>query len=113
MALPIQIPGLDNESHRFPHTRAQLQATARHYELDADIDNQLVATVAALLTDENEDELKRLLKATYPGINDDMVRLGRIYSPLALLIVGNRSSRMSSSSCTSTVTTLQVSPFSF
>ncbi|KAJ7050555.1 hypothetical protein C8F01DRAFT_1178791 [Mycena amicta] len=71
-------------SSRFPHTRAQLVAIARQYkplpsdlyELDADDDprvsTELLGQVVGLLREEQEDELKELLKAAY-GIDDEMV----------------------------------------
>ncbi|KAF8074760.1 hypothetical protein FPV67DRAFT_1407991 [Lyophyllum atratum] len=67
---------------KFPHTRAQLSAIARqhkpldNYDSDADSDefnrvpSSLVNRVAALLADEQEDELKALLKGTY-GMDDE------------------------------------------
>ena len=72
-------------STRFPHTRAQLSSIARLYkpadagDNDADPDDSrvsssLVAKVAGLLDHEHEDELKELLRASFAGIDDDMVR---------------------------------------
>ena len=72
--------------HTFPHTRAQLFAIARLYkpadgsDNDADPDDSrvsasLVAKVASLLDHEHEDELKVLLRATFSGIDDSMVRV--------------------------------------
>src|SRR5882757_8356192 len=72
-------------STHFPHTRAQLSAIARLYkpadcgDNDADADDSrvsasLVAKVASLLDHEHEDELKALLRASFSGIDDDMVR---------------------------------------
>jgi len=80
-------------STRFPHTRAQLSAIARLYkpadsgDNDADADDSrvsssLVAKVASLLDLEHEDELKALLKASFTGLDDDMVR-----SPEFILII--------------------------
>jgi len=77
MALPIQIPRADSDSTRWPHTRAQLQAIARNYEHDADLDPALVTTVVELLKSENEDELKRLLKDSYPAMDDETVGVRR------------------------------------
>lgn len=69
---------------KFPHTRAQLSAIARqhkpldNYDSDADgedfsrISSSLVNKVVLLLVDEQEDELKALLKATY-GMDDETV----------------------------------------
>ncbi|KAF8885020.1 hypothetical protein BD779DRAFT_1801509 [Infundibulicybe gibba] len=69
-------------SPKFPHTRAQLSAIARQhkpldsYDSDAETDDLnrvtslLVNKVVALLVDEQEDELKILLKETY-GIDDE------------------------------------------
>ncbi|KIJ61995.1 hypothetical protein HYDPIDRAFT_115145 [Hydnomerulius pinastri MD-312] len=100
LTLPTAIPGAgadnfnDNVSEagsvsasqvqRFPHTRAQLSAIVRQhkspiegYDVD-DIDESsristsLVNKVAGLLADEQEDELKQLLKNTY-GVDDDML----------------------------------------
>ena len=68
-------------STHFPHTRAQLSAIARLYkpadngDNDADVSANLVAKVASLLDREHEDELKALLRASYSGIDDEMVRL--------------------------------------
>src|SRR6266403_1398375 len=76
-------------STHFPHTRAQLSAIARLYkpadcgDSDTDPDDSrvsasLVAKVAILLDHEHEDELKALLRASFSGIDDDMVR-DRLY----------------------------------
>ncbi|KAL0580574.1 hypothetical protein V5O48_001399 [Marasmius crinis-equi] len=68
-----------SSTHKFPHTRAQLAAFARQhksssdsYDSDADtvddinrVSTSLVNKVVALLVDEREDELKKLLKETY------------------------------------------------
>ena len=72
-------------SAHFPHTRAQLSAIARLYkpadsgdnEADPDdsrVSANLVAKVATLLDHEHEDELKALLRTTFAGIDDNMVR---------------------------------------
>lgn len=72
-------------STRFPHTRAQIFAIARLYKPadsgdndvepdDSRVSSSLVAKVASLLDHEHEDELKALLKASFAGIDDDMVR---------------------------------------
>jgi hypothetical protein len=99
LAVPRPIPGPTNisgshspheslpspASTHFPHTRAQLSAIARLYkpadsgDNDADPDDSrvsasLVAKVASLLDHEHEDELKALLRATFSGIDDNMVR---------------------------------------
>ena len=81
-------------STHFPHTRAQLSAIARLYKPadsgdndvetdDSRVSSSLVAKVASLLDHEHEDELKALLKASFAGIDDDMVR-----SPPFVLIHG-------------------------
>ncbi|KAJ3520629.1 hypothetical protein NMY22_g12664 [Coprinellus aureogranulatus] len=95
LSLPIQIPfgngtnGADNPANdvassaaaKFPHTRAQLAELARQYKPQADDEDtedaqrvpaSHVVTVANLLLDEKEDELKRLLRETY-GMDDDTV----------------------------------------
>ncbi|KAG5653332.1 hypothetical protein H0H81_001072 [Sphagnurus paluster] len=77
--------GADSSSMpKFPHTRAQLSAIARqhkpldNYDSDADgddfnrVSSSFVNRVAALLADEQEDELKTVLKSTY-GMDDEMV----------------------------------------
>jgi hypothetical protein len=67
----------------FPHTRAQLVAIARQYKplptdaYDPDPDDmrvptELVEQVVSLLHDEQEDDLKSLLKAAY-GLDDETV----------------------------------------
>ncbi|KAJ7281863.1 hypothetical protein C8J57DRAFT_1433618 [Mycena rebaudengoi] len=68
----------------FPHTRAQLSAIARQYrpqdgpDPDTDFDDTsrvssaFVERVVQLLVDEQEDELKMVLKHTY-GLDDDTV----------------------------------------
>jgi hypothetical protein len=72
-------------STHFPHTRAQLSAIARLYKPadsgdndpdpdDSRVSTSLVAKVASLLDHEHEDELKALLRATFSGIDDNMVR---------------------------------------
>lgn len=75
-------------STKFPHTRAQLSAIARqhkptdNYDSDAENDDynrvssSLVNRVVLLLTDENEDELKRLLRSLY-GMDESTVRRRR------------------------------------
>jgi hypothetical protein len=75
----------ESASTRFPHTRAQLSAISRLYKPadnsdndaesdDSRISSTLVAKVARLLDLEHEDELKALLKTSFAGIDDDMVR---------------------------------------
>jgi hypothetical protein len=77
-SLPTSVPT------RFPHTRAQLSAISRLYKPadsfdndtepdDSRISSTLVAKVASLLDLEHEEELKALLKASFSGIDDDMV----------------------------------------
>ncbi|KAI0305959.1 hypothetical protein B0F90DRAFT_1694934 [Multifurca ochricompacta] len=69
---------------RFPHTRAQLSSISRLYKPadscendtepdDSPVSSSLIAKVASLLDHEHEDELKALLKATFTGIDDDML----------------------------------------
>src|SRR6266404_323664 len=69
---------------RFPHTRAQLYAISRLYKPADSCDNEtepddsrvssaLVAKVASLLDHEHEDELKAILKASFSGMDNDMV----------------------------------------
>ncbi|OCH93712.1 hypothetical protein OBBRIDRAFT_832477 [Obba rivulosa] len=70
-------------SFKFPHTRSQLVAIARHYKpndvYDSDIDSDesgritssFVSQVANLLDSEREDELKALLKENFGEIDDD------------------------------------------
>ncbi|KAI0924017.1 hypothetical protein AcV5_009387 [Taiwanofungus camphoratus] len=81
ISIPLPSNGLSDLSSedtapKFPHTRAQLSAIARHYkpsdfyEGDPDgedprISSALVARVAGLLDNEHEDELKSLLKNTF------------------------------------------------
>ncbi|KAH7890675.1 hypothetical protein F5I97DRAFT_1837554 [Phlebopus sp. FC_14] len=72
------------QMQRFPHTRAQLSAIVRQYKGSAEgydgddgddssrISTSLVIKVATLLADEQEDELKALLKTTC-GVDDDML----------------------------------------
>jgi len=74
----------EQSGSRYPHTRAQLSAIARHYKLvenydsDAETDEYtrapagLVNAVVALLADEKEEELKALLRTTY-GMDEDSV----------------------------------------
>jgi hypothetical protein len=64
---------------KFPHTRAQLSAIVRQHnpQLDhsddyARISSSFVTKVVGLLDEENEDELKSLLKTTY-GMDDETV----------------------------------------
>jgi hypothetical protein len=88
-------------STRFPHTRAQLSAIARLYKPadsgdndaeadDSRVSSNLVAKVASLLDHEHEDELKALLKASFTGIDDDMVRSHKF----VLLIVSSSCSQL-------------------
>lgn len=98
LSLPIQIPvarangqqhqlAADNvpaaaATARFPHTRAFLASLARQHKPTTDDDEtnddpqrvpgSLVASVAGLLDEENEDELKDLLKETY-GLDEEKV----------------------------------------
>jgi hypothetical protein len=74
----------DLSGHKFPHTRAQLSAIVRQnkpldsYDSDADgdefsrVSSSFVSKVVSLLDNEQEDELKILLKGTY-GMDDEMV----------------------------------------
>jgi hypothetical protein len=102
---PIPEPGIISDSvpheslptptsTHFPHTRAQLTAIARLYKpadsVDSDaepddsrVSSSLVAKVASLLDHEHEDELKALLRASFAGIDDNMVR-----SPEFVLVCG-------------------------
>ena len=68
---------------RFPHTRAQLSAIARQYNYDSDaeddtgsrISSAFVSRIVALLVEEHEEQLKSVLKDTYPGMDDDTVSI--------------------------------------
>ncbi|KXN81524.1 Zinc finger CCCH domain-containing protein 6 [Leucoagaricus sp. SymC.cos] len=73
----------DPDSFKFPHTRAQLSAVARQHkqgeypgEPDAEdlsrVPSTLVNKVVSLLVDENEDELKALLKEQF-DLDDETV----------------------------------------
>jgi len=77
--------GSANQVQRFPHTRAQLLAIFRQHRGSSDsfdgdgdgdessrISTSLVTKVAGLLANEQEDEVKALLKTTW-GVEDDMV----------------------------------------
>ncbi|KAF4610657.1 hypothetical protein D9613_006786 [Agrocybe pediades] len=67
---------------KFPHTRAQLAALARQYKPPLDnesgnagsdqVEQRLVNQVVSLLSEEREDEMKRLLQDVY-GLEDDTV----------------------------------------
>lgn len=95
---PGSISGYDSSStmSKLPHTRAQLSAIARQhkpldsYDSDADgddfnrVSSSLVNRVAALLDDEQEDELKVLLKSTY-GMDDETV--SSIFLYLTVLVL--------------------------
>ena len=90
-SLPIQIPFANgangvsekdrDKDSKFPHTRAQLSAIARQHSYDGSDDGDelqkvpgsLVTTVVGLLVDEKEDELKTVLKETFPGMNEETV----------------------------------------
>ncbi|KAF8998588.1 hypothetical protein BDQ17DRAFT_1362072 [Cyathus striatus] len=73
---------IPHSNSKFPHTRAQLSAIARQrkppesYDSDAEHDDynrvpsSLVNKVVSLLVDENEDDLKVLLKETYSMNNE-------------------------------------------
>src|SRR5712671_3785272 len=71
-------------STRFPHTRGRLYKPADSGDNDAD--PSLVAKVVGLLDHEHEDELKTLLKASFAGIDDDMVRPHRFSTTFQILI---------------------------
>jgi hypothetical protein len=87
---------LANHVQRFPHTRAQLLVIIRQqkggsdfFDGDGDgdessrISTSLVTKVAGLLANEQEDEVKTLLKTAY-GVEDDMVRSrGVCFTPSA------------------------------
>lgn len=74
--------GQDSAIPRFPHTRAQLSAIARlykpanNYDSDAEgdefsrVSSDVVGKVVSLLDEEDEDELKSLLKDTY-GVDEE------------------------------------------
>ncbi|KAI0272648.1 hypothetical protein BC834DRAFT_857672 [Gloeopeniophorella convolvens] len=75
---------LPSTPSHFPHTRAQLAAISRLYKSadsfdgdlevdDSRVSSNFVAKVASLLDHEHEDELKTLLKASFTGIDDDML----------------------------------------
>ncbi|KAH7927871.1 hypothetical protein BV22DRAFT_1006044 [Leucogyrophana mollusca] len=76
---------ISGQAHKFPHTRAQLSAIIRQHkplldncdgepEIDdsSRISSSFVSKVAGLLADEQEDDLKVLLKTTY-GVDDESV----------------------------------------
>jgi hypothetical protein len=73
-------PDVSSAAKKFPHTRAQLSAILRQHnpQLDhasddyARVSSSFVAKVVSLLDEEQEDELKALLKATY-GMDDETV----------------------------------------
>ncbi|KAG6335809.1 hypothetical protein ID866_3287 [Astraeus odoratus] len=76
--------GSASQFQKFPHTRAQLLAILRQYrgppegleDNDSDESNRISASVVtkvvALLADEQEDELKQLLRNTF-AVDDDML----------------------------------------
>ncbi|KAG6868794.1 hypothetical protein C0993_010424 [Termitomyces sp. T159_Od127] len=90
LTLPLATAGYDSGDSsteampKFPHTRAQLSAIARQYKpletydnsTDPDEFNRVssswVNRVVVLLADEQEEELKALLKGTY-GMDDEVV----------------------------------------
>ena len=92
---------------RFPHTRAQLSALARQYKpadsYDSDAEGDdlnrvsptLVARVVSLLDHEHEDELKRLLKDTYSGLDDEAVSVPIFQLEVTMFILMSSSNRMS------------------
>jgi hypothetical protein len=83
---PASASGCDSSPSipKFPHTRAQLSLIARQHKpldsADGDVDSDefsrvspaLVSRVVSLLVEEQEDELKAVLKETY-GMEDDTV----------------------------------------
>ncbi|TDL23715.1 hypothetical protein BD410DRAFT_746479 [Rickenella mellea] len=82
-SLTIHSPFPDNPPTKFPHTKAQLSAIAKEYKpvessgTDSDDDSPhvssaLVKQVVGLLADDNEDQLKELLKDHF-NIDDDAV----------------------------------------
>lgn len=85
--------GQDSATPKFPHTRAQLSAIARQYkpldsydsEAEGDefgrVSSSFVNRVVAMLVDEQDDELKALLKETY-GIDEDTVCGFRVLAPI-------------------------------
>lgn len=89
---------------RFPHTRAQLSAISRLYKPadscdndtepdDSRISSTLVAKVASLLDHEHEDELKGLLKASFSGIDEDMVSFPDFCHSHLLIVFPARAAR--------------------
>ncbi|SRR6266571_2363391 len=97
-SLPISTPT------RFPHTRAQLSAISRLYKPadscdndtepdDSPVGSALVAKVASLLDHEYEDELKALLKASFSGIDDDMVSFPTFCHSQLLIMFPARATR--------------------
>jgi hypothetical protein len=84
---------------RFPHTRAQLSAISRLYKPADSCDNDtepgsaLVAKVASLLDHEHEEELKAILKASFSGIDDDMVSFPDFCHSQLLIVFPARAAR--------------------
>lgn len=77
---------------KFPHTRAQLSAIARQhkpsesYDSDAEtedynrVPSSLVNKVVSCLVDDNEDELKKVLKQTFE-MDNETVRMFPAWRP--------------------------------
>lgn len=91
------LAALPELSPKFPHTRAQLTAIARQYrplgtyEPDEDlklVSSTLLHSVVSLLVDENEDDLRTLLRNSFT-IDDDMV--GTSIMPCSLSVLNPRS----------------------
>ncbi|KAG6890301.1 hypothetical protein C0995_009507 [Termitomyces sp. Mi166 len=83
---------------KFPHTRAQLSAIARqHKPLETydgpdefnRVSSSFVNRVVALLVDEQEEELKALLKSTY-GVDDETVSAAATCGSLGSLTVSKQ-----------------------
>ena len=88
---------------KFPHTRAQLSAIARQFKPDdteAEPDDynrvpqSFLNQIVSLLVDEQEDELKVILKSTFT-MDDDSVRLAFLAIYNLCLIDTHRSNNTS------------------
>lgn len=82
------------QTQRFPHTRAQLSAINKqyrdNYESDAEdeaisrISSDFVLRIVRLLDAEHEEQLKAVLRDTYPGVDDEAVGCYAVYTSWSL-----------------------------
>jgi hypothetical protein len=76
-------------SHKYPHTKSCLLGIVRENRLDGDLENDefdsLLQQVISTLKEENEDELKSLLKSSFE-LSEDTVSVTLVCPAVAILL---------------------------